>query len=146
MRTIKRLVISLVWALAFPIRLIIVKRKYVESSPIFWEKEKKDIVSIFPVRIEKAISNVKNLNSDLQSRLYKYTKVIVDNEGAINLVSLIERLYGNNAFDMMLTYGDYINKMYEDVPNIIFYNEVTKKELEDRLIDSRLEEVSKVSI
>ena len=39
------------------------------------EKEKKDIVSIFPVRIDKAISNVKNLNSDLQNQLYKYTKL-----------------------------------------------------------------------
>lgn len=72
MRTIKRLVISLVWALAFPIRLIIVKRKYVESSPIFWEKEKKDIIGRANWLCDKIIVSPRNLLRNMPSILGKY--------------------------------------------------------------------------
>ena len=70
--------------------------------------------------------------------LYKYVKVIVDKEGVVNLVSLIEKLYGKKAFDMMLVYGDYISQMYKSTPNIIFYNDVTINGLEERLVDDIL--------
>lgn len=72
MRTIKRLVIGLVWALAFPIRLIIVKRKYVEFSPICWEKEKKDIIGRANWLCDKVIVSPRNLLRNMPSILGKY--------------------------------------------------------------------------
>lgn len=70
--------------------------------------------------------------------LYKYIRVTLDGRVTENLVKLIERLYSDKAFDMMLKYGDYINQMYDEDSIIDLNDDITIEQLEERLINDIL--------
>ena len=71
MKRIKRILLGLVWALAFPVRYILVSRKYVES-PIRWEEEKNDIIERANWLCDKVIVTPKSLLKNMPSILGDY--------------------------------------------------------------------------